>query len=266
MSNAARIGSAFDAIAAEYDVLFTESRIGQAQRDAVWKVIDCVFRPGQRVLEINCGTGADAVHLAGRGVYVHACDASAAMVEIAGRRVQRAGAQVTVERRAIEELSSVAGLYDGVFSNFGGLNCVEDLGGAIAQIDRLLRPGGNIVLCYLGPICAWEVAWYLSCGEPRKAFRRWRRNGGRAQLGNGDSFVVRYPSVRALLGSFGRGFRLMEHRGVGVFVPPSYVERLAIAHPRAVDAARRLDRAVSAWPVFRSVADHVLLHLRKVTA
>ena len=78
----------FDAIADEYDAVFTHSLIGRAQRESVWREIDRLFRPGQRVLEINCGTGVDALHLAARGVQVVACDASAGMVAVARRRLE----------------------------------------------------------------------------------------------------------------------------------------------------------------------------------
>ena len=48
----------FDAIAERYDETFTRSKIGRAQRASVWKELERVFRPGDRVLEIGCGNGA----------------------------------------------------------------------------------------------------------------------------------------------------------------------------------------------------------------
>ena len=54
--------------------VFTESRLGELLRQAVWRRLDDVFRPGDRVLELDCGTGEDAVHLARRGVRVLATD------------------------------------------------------------------------------------------------------------------------------------------------------------------------------------------------
>jgi ubiquinone/menaquinone biosynthesis C-methylase UbiE len=75
--------SPFDAVADSYDQGFTFSKIGQAQRAAVWKELSRAFRSGDRVLEIGCGTGIDACFLAERGVSVVACDSSAAMIRIA---------------------------------------------------------------------------------------------------------------------------------------------------------------------------------------
>src|SRR5437879_10338773 len=78
----------FDAVADAYDDTFSNSSIGRAQRRMVWMETDRTFHPGQRVLEINCGTGIDALHLAARGIEVVACDSSPRMIAVARRRVE----------------------------------------------------------------------------------------------------------------------------------------------------------------------------------
>ena len=60
--------AAFDAIAEHYDDLFTNSLIGRAQRQAVWEIASRHLRPGGLVLELNCGTGEDALFLANSGM------------------------------------------------------------------------------------------------------------------------------------------------------------------------------------------------------
>ena len=81
----------WDVTAENYDHIFPETVIGKMQRDAVWRDLDKAFQPGQRILELNCGTGIDAAHLAKRGVQIVACDLSAKMLDIAGRA--RAGSR-----------------------------------------------------------------------------------------------------------------------------------------------------------------------------
>jgi ubiquinone/menaquinone biosynthesis C-methylase UbiE len=76
----------FDTVAETYDEVFSASAIGRAQRDAVWSEMDRVFAGGQRILEINCGTGIDAIHMARRGIHVEACDSSSRMIASAQRR------------------------------------------------------------------------------------------------------------------------------------------------------------------------------------
>ena len=76
----------FDQMAKEYDEVFTRSMIGRTQRNAVWSVATEVFPRGSHVLELNCGTGEDALFLARNGVSVTACDASPEMVDVASSR------------------------------------------------------------------------------------------------------------------------------------------------------------------------------------
>jgi SAM-dependent methyltransferase len=100
---------AFDELAAGYDEGFTATAIGTLMREAVWRRLDACFAAGDRVLELNCGTGDDAVHLARRGVRVLATDASAAMLALARTKVESAGLGGSVELRrlAIEELAQL---------------------------------------------------------------------------------------------------------------------------------------------------------------
>src|SRR5262249_61700541 len=81
-------------MAASYDVAFTESLIGRAQREVVWDLLKRVFHRGDRILELNCGTGEDALFLVRRGVSVVAYDASPRMIEVANQRQVPDGAGV----------------------------------------------------------------------------------------------------------------------------------------------------------------------------
>jgi SAM-dependent methyltransferase len=239
----------FERLAERYDELWTDTAIGRAQRNAVWRVTDKLFHAGDRVLDIGCGTGEDAAHLAARGVSVYAVDASPAMVEKASARGVAAG--VT---RA-EDLGKVAGEtacpttwhrqggagiqparpFDGALSNFGALNCVENLAPVAQAIADLVRPGGYVAICTIGRFCAWEMLYY------KKAFRRLP----------GRSGDVYYPTVRQLRADFAPHFELLHWTGIGMLVPPSYVKLPA----RVVNLLAKIDRL----PFLRACADHRLL-------
>ena len=149
--------SPFDLIAADYDRMFTSSYTGKAQRAAVWQEIDRIFQPGQRVLEMNCGTGVDALHFAKRGLSVFAFDRSGRMTDLARSRVIQAGCeqQVHVHQMAIEDMAQWdMGLqFDGAFSNFGGLNCVANLSQVARDLARFVKPGSPVVLCLMNRFC-----------------------------------------------------------------------------------------------------------------
>lgn len=265
MSATCTPAAAFDAIAEGYDRIFTDSSIGRAQRQPVWRELDRCFRAGQRVLEINCGTGIDALYLAARGVNVDAFDVSAEMVRVARANRLRAGCpreEVRFARLATEELDTLAARYDGAFSNFGGLNCVADVRAVAAQLARLVVPGGRVVICLAGPCCAWEIAWYGAQGGFDRAFRR-LRSRAEGRVSRNHVFPVFYPSVRQLVRLFAPGFELERLRGIGVLVPPTYVEPHASRYPRLLAAAAGVDRVLGRMPGTRALADHVLLVFRR---
>lgn len=260
----------FDAVAADYDKTFTASRIGQAQREFTWRELDRIFRPGQRVLEINCGTGVDAIHLAGRGIQVVACDISPRMIQEANRNADRAQRQskFAIEPAfrvlATEDIGTLKGEglvagFDGALSNFAGLNCVENLSAVARDLGKLLKPRATAIFCLFGRFCIWEIFWHLAHAQPGKAFRRLRKRGVTALLAEGATVRVHYPSVSRLARDFAPEFVLKEWKGIGVASPPSYLEHLAQRFPRIFDGCVRFDRRWGSYPILRAMADHMLL-------
>src|SRR5262245_5484559 len=117
---------AFDDMAAAYDAVFTASALGRSLRALTWERLDAALSGSRRVLEIGCGTGEDAVHLAQRGVEVLATDPSPSMLRVAAEKAAQAGVARRIEFRCVplERLDSeLAGRrFDGVWSNFGAIN------------------------------------------------------------------------------------------------------------------------------------------------
>lgn len=256
--------AAFDALAADYDATFSESALGGVLRRAVWRWLDGAFAPGAKVLELNCGTGTDALHLAGRGVRVVATDVSPAMLDRARAKLAAAGlgGAIDLRRLAAERLEDLVpelgGGLDGAFSSFGGLNCVADLPAVARSLRRLLRPGGRVVLCVMGPLVPWEWAWFLARGQPGRAFRR-LAPGGAVWRG----MTVRYPSIRVMRRAFAAGFRTRRAGGLGVLLPPTYAGAWVARHPRLLARLDAWERVIERWPVVPWLADHYLLELER---
>jgi ubiquinone/menaquinone biosynthesis C-methylase UbiE len=258
------IADAFDALAANYDSIWTHGTVGVLQREQVWREIQPLFRPGDRVLEIGCGTGVDAVHLARAGVRVHATDISPFMLSIAHARIEREGLahRVTLEHRSIEQLSDMeeSNAFDGAFSNFGAFNCTKDLCYAASTLARLIRPGGRLALCFMSRFCLWETMWYLFHGHPHKAFRRMQagRNGLQTSLSAGLPFRVFYPSVRKLTAALMKQFKPISSYGIGVLVPPSCMEQWSRRRPEFLSNLAVLDEHIRRLPILRGIGDHHL--------
>jgi SAM-dependent methyltransferase len=254
--------TAFDGVADSYDEVFTYSMIGRAQRRKVWAKLLAAFPHGSRILELNCGTGEDARYLAERGRSVVACDASRSMIQVAKRdRAWGNNAHLEFVNLANEDLGLMTSgeLFDGAFSNFSGLNCLADLRPFACNLAGLVKPGGAVLLCIWSRVCVAEFIWYLFHGQPRKACRRFP---GKAIAKVGDvTIAVAYPTISNVRRAFSPWFQLRSRSAVGLFVPPSYVERWMSKHPKILAGLERLDMVSANWPIFRDAGDHVLLEL-----
>ena len=248
--------SAFDALAHDYDERFTHTAVGMMMRRAVWRRCAVRFAPGSRILEMNCGTGEDALWLAQRGVQVLATDASAQMLQVARTKLDNAspGAAVQFRQLAWEELAGLqGGLFDGALSNFGGLNCVRELPTAARGLAAQLRRGGFAIVCIMGPVVPWEWIWYLARGKSRKAFRRLRR-----EVVSWSGLEIRYPSIAEARRAFSPAFRLRRTAAIGALLPPSYADAWIRHHPRLLEALNRAERRCETlWPL-PLLADHYL--------
>ncbi len=250
----------FDSLAAGYDFHFTSTPLGALLRQAVQHRLDARFASGDRVLEMACGTGEDAVHLGRRSVRVVATDAAESMIEQARSKVAAAGLSERIETRrlAIEDLSSLSGPFDGAFSDFGGLNCVADLAGLGRTLGDLVRPGGAVLLCVMGPFVPWEWAGFLPRGEIGKAFRRLRRGGVEWR-----GITVRYPAPSTLRRALAPAFRPLRLSAVGALLPPTEWEPWAQAHPRLLASLAQWERRLETVPPLPWLSDHYLLELER---
>ncbi len=259
---------AFDRMAGSYDAVFTESAIGRAQRGVVWDALKRAFRSGDRVLELNCGTGEDALFLASRGISVMACDASAGMIEVAERRKSMQSLDLPLQFRVLRNedlaLLAAAPCFDGALSDFSGLNCVEDPRQVALDLGRLVKAGGSALICISTRVCLWEIVWYGARGNFKKAFRR--VHGRTIARLDGISVPVWYPTIRRMRQVFSPWFRLRSVRAVGLFVPPSYVESWVRKHRRVLAALEAMDRIFAAWPLLRGTGDHVLLEFTRLSS
>jgi ubiquinone/menaquinone biosynthesis C-methylase UbiE len=245
--------AAFDQLASQYDELWTRSGVGRLQRAAVWHHIGTLFQPGQTILDLGCGTGEDALRLMQAGLRVRAIDGSGAMVKIARDRgvdaevlpIESCGLLAESDE-SVESVES----FDAALSNFGVLNCVEDIESLCEPLARLVRPGGYLAICVIGRFCLWETVWSLFHGKPAKASRRWRKSV-MSSLG----FRVFYPSKQRLESAFRPQFTLVGWRGIGLSVPPSYVTGLSTRLLHKLDA---FDRRMAHRPLLRGLSDHRL--------
>jgi SAM-dependent methyltransferase len=255
------MSAAFDALALDYDRSFTATPIGMLMRRVVWRRCVACFAPGARILEMNCGTGEDAVYLAQSGARVLATDASQAMLEIAALKAARAGVADRVSTLPLDfhSLGSLgADGFDGLLSNFGGLNCLEDPRQLRRPLAARLRPGAAALLCVMGPCVPWEWCWFMLRGQPDKAFRRLRR-GGVAWRGQ----RIYYPTIGSLRRALAPDFQATRVAAIGALLPPTYAAAWSRRWPQWLSRLDRWERRFETLPPLPWLADHYLLELRR---
>jgi ubiquinone/menaquinone biosynthesis C-methylase UbiE len=241
--------AAFDAFAPTYDSDFTQTRLGQMLRGRVWRILECYFVSGQHILELACGTGEDALWLAGRHIRVTATDGSAEMVQVTRTKSEQAGLDhlITVYQQTIQEFFSspgnTAAVYDGVFSNFGGLNTIGEWRPLAQSLSQMVRPGGKAVLVPMGPVCPWESGWYMLHGRFPEAFRRFQKKS-QAKIG-AAVIPIWYPSAGRLREAFRPWFRCVEIRSLGFWLPPSYLDHLVNRWPNLFGRLNRFEEATA---------------------
>jgi ubiquinone/menaquinone biosynthesis C-methylase UbiE len=257
------IAEAFSRTAAKYDAFAEDHPHLTRLREKVYAHVCRHVQSGSRVLELNAGTGIDAVALAQRGYFVHATDISPGMLARAREKVARLGLgeRVSVQECSFMELDRVQGRpFDAVFSNLGGLNCIPDLSQVIAQMPKILRPGGIITWVLMPPVCLWELVEVFR-GNFRLALRRLSRQGTRSHL-EGLYFDVYYFPPRRVLEWFGTDYTFLELEGLSVLTPTAESKNLAKRFPRLYNALARLDDALSTRPPWWGWGDFYMLSMR----
>jgi ubiquinone/menaquinone biosynthesis C-methylase UbiE len=121
------------------------------------------LRPEMEVLEIGCGTGSTALLHAPYVQRIRAIDFSANMIQIARNKAADQGiTNVEFEQVAIADLQIPAQSLD-VVLGMSILHLLEDKEAVIAQVYRLLKPGGVFVT---STTCLGDFAWYLKFAMP----------------------------------------------------------------------------------------------------
>ena len=121
-----KAAEAFSRQAGIFDQLFGNNPVIMYKRRRVREHILALAQPGASMLELNCGTGEDALYFAERGFYVHATDISEGMLEALQRKISAtgSGAHISWENCSFTQLDRLRnrGPFDHIYSNFGGLN------------------------------------------------------------------------------------------------------------------------------------------------
>jgi ubiquinone/menaquinone biosynthesis C-methylase UbiE len=258
--------AAFTSQSGIFDEIYSGNTIVNYKRERVRGHVLQHLPPDSFILELNSGTGEDALFFAGKGHKVHATDISTGMRQELVLKVEkhRLEKQVTNELCSFTQLDQLKnkGPYDLIFSNFAGLNCTNELDKVLTSFNDLLKPNGIVTLVILPKFCLWETLLIFK-GKFQTAFRRFfSSNGARAHI-EGVYFKCWYYNPSYIIGRLKDKFDLLGIEGLCTIVPPSYIEGFAEKHPSAYNFLKnKEDKLKSRWP-WKNIGDYYIISLKK---
>ena len=251
--------SAYDAIAATYD---EQVRGDEWMRRSLWDAYLRLFRPGQHILDVSCGTGIDAIFLARRGIRVTGIDISPGMIAQLEDKVARLGlgAWITAQVLDYADLDMLAGQhFDGLIAAFAGLSTAPDLAPFARSAAGLLPPGAPAVIHLLNRFSLWEWLGLVARGRwpAARALARYRERtftiGGRPV-----SHYLWWPHEAAC--AFEQHFRLQRVYALGALRPPHTLRHLP---PPLVTTLAALERSLRARRPLRNWGRLFVLELAR---
>lgn len=257
---------AFSRQSSIFDELYGFNPIINYKRERVRNHVLQYLPARAHILELNAGTGEDAIFFAQQGHQVHATDIAEGMQQVLKEKVafHQLSSNISTEICSFHALDQLQqqGPYDHIFSNFAGLNCSPQLDQVLASLPALLKPGGTITLVIMPRFCLWEVLLALK-GDFKTAFRRFRgRNGSPAQV-EGVPFYCWY-----YLPSYVRKHLKQEcihlcTETLCALVPPSYLENFPFRFRHLYRWLQQAENKAKTLRPLTVMGDYYIISLRK---
>ena len=229
-------------------------------REKIRKHALAFLNPGDKMLELNGGTGTDAIFFAQNDIFVHSIDISGGMIEQIKKKVNdyKLSNKISFQQCSYTELNKIINTkFDFIFSNFGGLNCLSDLGTVTKFFPALLKDKGKVCLVVMPPVCPWELIKVFSANF-KFAFRRLKSNGAPANI-EGIHFTTYYFNSKDILKALGKNFELVKLEGIAVFTPIPQMEKFPKKFPRLSKFLNKLDEFLSGYFPFNRIGDHLII-------
>lgn len=218
-TNSDRVDKGFSSIYQEYEDLNLGNNKTVWQRKLVYRHFLSFAKKGENILEINAGSGIDATYFVERGFTVLATDLSKGSEMFFRKKLLSDVYQgrLTFKRLSFDSLLTLKPQkYNHIFSNFGGLNCVENPGEVLNSMADLLHEKGRVSVVVMPRLYPGE--WILGLRNRKKAFRRITKGPIMANV-EGEKIAVWYHSLKKLKEDVSPKFQFLRAESLGVFLP-----------------------------------------------
>lgn len=255
----------FDIASSQYDTVFTFSNIGKAQRSRVFKYVKPLLKQKNKlsILELNCGTGTDAIEFGNLGHSVIATDISEGMISKAVAKKHSENITFQVQDINTITTSTFNRKFDLIFSNFGGLNCLSkaQLATFLKKSVSLLNQNGKLVLIIMPKNCLWERLYFSLKGDFKNAKRRNTSKSIIAKV-DGIDVTTSYYNPKDIVSLTNKFYEVENIKPIGLTIPPSYLEKSILAKKPLLTIFKGID-SIFTNTFWAKYADHFLIELTK---
>ncbi len=262
------VAAAFDSASEEYDFTISRNFINTWIRRRSIEVFRRYIRPEDILLEIGCGTGAEAVELTKYVSGIVATDISRRMIDLLSMKVRAKllTGRIIPLMLGATEISKVGSLIGDrkirvAYSFNGGLNCEPRIGRFVEELHSLLEPSGYFVCSIRNTVCASEMLSHALVLQFDKATPR-KRQPIMVSVGGRD-IPSTYFSPSRFVSFFKSRFIMKEMIGLPALLPPAYLNDYYLKLRTGMPLLEKLDLLLSGSFPFNRLGDQTLFVFQK---
>ena len=240
----------------------TSNYIDISRRNFIRNEVALYLKPSDVILEINAGSGIDAVYFAQNGNQILATDIATASENYISKKIERLQLQnLEFKKCSFTDLYTLnKKKFNYIFSNYGGLNCIDNLKLVFDQFDDLLHPNGYISLVIMPPYYPVEMLTILKGNKD--AFRRLNKNGTIANVENQKIETFYYTPNQVKI-ALGQKFKHINTLNIGTFYPSSHYQ-WATKHKKIMSKLIHLDEWMNKLPLpIKGIGDYYMITFQK---